>query len=65
MNYSRVLSPLASTSKHIEQAIKLIDDHKCYEANLALKAISDPLPPPDDRTSGARSRSAGNRKRDK
>lgn len=43
MNYSRVLSPLASTSKHIEQAIKLIDDHKCYEANLALKAISDSL----------------------
>ena len=43
MNYSRVLSPLASTSKHIEQAMKLIDDHKCYEANLALKAISDSL----------------------
>lgn len=43
MNYSRVLIPLASTSKHIEQAMKLIDDHKCYEANLALKAISDSL----------------------
>lgn len=43
VNYSRVWMPLASASKHIEQATKLMNDHKYYEANLALKAISDSL----------------------
>lgn len=39
MNYSRVLSPLASTSKHIEQAIKLIDDHKCYSNRIRASEV--------------------------
>jgi hypothetical protein len=41
--YNRIWMPLASTSKHIEQAMKLMDEHKYYEANLALKAIGDSL----------------------
>jgi hypothetical protein len=41
--YNRVWMPLASTTKHIGQAMKLMDDHKYYEANLALKAIGDSL----------------------
>ncbi len=41
--YNRIWMPLASTSKHIEQAIKLMNDQKYYEANLALKAIDDSL----------------------
>jgi hypothetical protein len=41
VHYDRVFMPLASTYKHIEQATKLMDDHKYYEANLALKAIGD------------------------
>ena len=35
--------PLASTAKHLDQAIKLMNDHKYYEANLALKAVSDSI----------------------
>lgn len=41
--YNRLWMPLAPTYKHLDQAIKLIDDHKYYEANLALKAIGDSL----------------------
>jgi hypothetical protein len=41
IHYNRVLMPLASTYKHIEQATKLMDENKYYEANLALKAIGD------------------------
>jgi hypothetical protein len=41
--YNRVWMPLASTYKHIEQASKLMNDHKYYEANLALKAVGDSL----------------------
>lgn len=41
--YNRVLMPIALTSKHIDQAEKLMADHKYYEANLALKAIGDSL----------------------
>jgi YfdX protein len=41
--YNRVWMPLASASAHIEQAIKLMNDQKYYEANLALKAIDDSL----------------------
>jgi hypothetical protein len=41
--YSRAWMPLASASKRLEQATKLMDDHKYYEANLALKAIGDSI----------------------
>lgn len=41
--YNRVWMPLASTTKHLDQAKTLMDDHKYYEANLALKAIGDSL----------------------
>ena len=41
--YNRVWMPLAFASEHIEQAIKLMNDQKYYEANLALKAIDDRL----------------------
>lgn len=41
--YKRVFMPIESTAKHIDQAIALMKDHKYYEANLALKAISDSL----------------------
>jgi hypothetical protein len=41
--YNRVWMPIDSTSKHIDQAMKLMDDQKYYEANLALKAITDSL----------------------
>ena len=43
INYTRVMMPLASTRKHVEQAIKLVGEHKYYEANLALKAVEDGL----------------------
>lgn len=41
--YKRVWMPIASASKHIDQAMTLMDNHKYYEANLALKAITDSL----------------------
>jgi hypothetical protein len=43
INYTRVMMPLTSTRKHVEQAIKLAGEHKYYEANLALKAVEDGL----------------------
>lgn len=41
--YTRALMPIAAANKQIEQATKLMSDHKYYEANLALKAIGDTL----------------------
>ena len=43
VSYRRVWMPLAPTYKHIEQATKLLGEHKYYEANLALKAVDDNL----------------------
>lgn len=43
VNYTRILMPMKATTKHVEQAIKLLGDHKYYEANLALKAAEDGL----------------------
>lgn len=39
--YNRAWLPIAATVKHLDQAKKLMDEHKYYEANLALKAIGD------------------------
>jgi hypothetical protein len=33
--------PIAPSETHLEQAIKLANDSKYYEANLALKSIED------------------------
>ena len=41
--YNRLWMPVALTYKHLDQAIKLINEQKYYEANLALKAIGDSL----------------------
>jgi YfdX protein len=41
--YNRVWMPLTSTKAHLADATKLMDDHKYYEANLALKAVGDSL----------------------
>ena len=43
VNYNRVWMPIASSAKHLDQAIQLADNGKYYEANLALKAIEDGL----------------------
>jgi YfdX protein len=43
VRYNRVWMPLISTEKHLDQAIKLMNEQKYYEANLALKAIDDSL----------------------
>jgi hypothetical protein len=43
LNYTRILMPIDATKKHVDQAIKLLDEHKYYEANLALKAVEDGL----------------------
>jgi hypothetical protein len=43
VNYTRLLMPTAAATKHIEQATQLMNDHKYYEANLALKAVDDSL----------------------
>ena len=43
VSYNRVWMPLASAKTHLDSASKLMDDHKYYEANLSLKAISDSL----------------------
>jgi hypothetical protein len=39
--FTRVLLPLAMTKKRVADAEKLANDHKYYEANLALKAAED------------------------
>jgi len=41
VNYTRWWLPIAPTEAHLQQAIKLADESKYYEANLALKAIED------------------------
>ena len=41
--YTRAWMPLAAASKHLDQATQFMDDHKYYEANLALKAIGDSI----------------------
>jgi len=41
VNYTRWWLPIAPTESHLTQAIKLADESKFYEANLALKAIED------------------------
>ena len=43
VNYSRVWMPIAGAQNHLDEAIKLMNDGKYYEANLALKAIEDSL----------------------
>lgn len=43
LNYTRVLMPIEATKKHVDQARKLLGEHKYYEANLALKAVEDGL----------------------
>ena len=43
VNYSRVWMPIAGSQNHLDEAIKLVNDGKYYEANLALKAIEDSL----------------------
>jgi len=35
------LVPVQFAKEHIDEAAKLLDDHKYYEANLALKAVDD------------------------
>jgi hypothetical protein len=41
--YTRAWMPLAAATKHLDQATLFMDDHKYYEANLALKAIGDSI----------------------
>jgi len=41
VNYSRSWMPIAAAQKHLDDAIKLLNEDKYYEANLALKAIED------------------------
>jgi hypothetical protein len=43
VNYTRWWLPLASAERHLTQAIKLADEGKYYESNLALKAIEDSI----------------------
>ena len=43
VNYISEWMPLASTGKNLDQAIKLEQAGKHYQANLALKAIEDSL----------------------
>jgi hypothetical protein len=42
-SFTRVLMPLQATTKHVDEASKLVDEKKYYEANLALKAAEDGL----------------------
>lgn len=41
VNYTRWWLPIATTETHLNQAIKLANESKYYEANIALKAIED------------------------
>lgn len=43
VNYTRLWMPIVPAEKHLDQAIKLANDGKYYEANLALKAIEDSM----------------------
>jgi hypothetical protein len=41
VTYTRVLMPLTATKKCLANAMSLANEHKYYEANLALKAAED------------------------
>lgn len=41
VSFSRTWIPIAQSERQVDQAIKLADAGKYYEANLALKAIED------------------------
>ena len=41
VSVSTALIPATSSLKHVDDAIKLLDQKKYYEANLALKAVED------------------------
>jgi hypothetical protein len=41
VNFTRAWMPIEQSQKHLDQAIKLANDGKYYEANLALKAIEE------------------------
>jgi hypothetical protein len=41
VNYTRWWLPIEPTENHLDQAIKLANESKYYQANLALKAIDD------------------------
>ncbi|MEO8053439.1 MAG: YfdX family protein [Acidobacteriota bacterium] len=41
IGFNRMWIPLAASEKHLEDAVKLANAGKYYEANLALKAIED------------------------
>ena len=41
VGFNRTWLPIAASEKHLDDAIKLADADKYYEANLALKAIED------------------------
>jgi hypothetical protein len=41
VNYTRWWLPIETTENHLDQAIKLANESKYYQANLALKAIDD------------------------
>jgi hypothetical protein len=41
VGFNRMWIPIASSEKHLDDAIKLASESKYYEANLALKAIED------------------------
>ena len=43
VNYTRVWMPMATSERHLSKAIQLANDGKYYEANLALKSITDNL----------------------
>ena len=43
IGFTRLLMPLDSTAKQITNAQTLLDQHKYYEANMALKAAEDGL----------------------
>jgi hypothetical protein len=42
-SFTRVMMPLQATTKRVDDALKLVDQKKYYEANLALKAAEDGL----------------------
>jgi hypothetical protein len=41
VSVGRMLMPLDATMKHVDTAIQLMNEHKYYEANLALKGAED------------------------
>ncbi len=41
--YNRLWMPIMPALKRLDQALKLMDEHRYYEANLALKAVGDNL----------------------